>query len=137
MTAPLTQDQVAAILCVTKRRVQQMDADGDGPARVEGKYPASQLGEWLKKRSERGDKDRLLKAQADLAEMEAAELSGELIRRAATVEHWGKMTTSFRSRLIVIPPTLAPRIAPPGKVSEVQHELQKAINEALTELADG
>jgi phage terminase Nu1 subunit (DNA packaging protein) len=138
MAAALTQDQVAALLCLTDRRVRQMDEDGDGPPRSDdGKYPVAQLGDWLKKRFDGGDKARLTKAQADVAVMEAAELSGELIRRAATVEHWGKMTASFRARLLVIPPTVAPRVAAPGRVVEVQHELQKAINEALTELADG
>lgn len=138
MTAPLTQDQVAAVLCLTKRRVQQMDSDGDGPTRTAtGAYSASEFGEWLKKRTEGGDKARLIKAQADIAEMEAAELSGELVRRAAVVESWGKTIANCRARLLTIPPTVAPRVAPSGRVNETQFEIQRAINEALTELADG
>jgi hypothetical protein len=137
MSEALTQAQVSAILCITKRRVQQMDVDGDGPPRTgSGEYPAAGFGEWLKKRSDKGHKDRLTKAQADVAELEAGEMAGELVRVAPTTERWGKMCAAFKARLLTIPPTLAPRIAAPGRAAEAQAELQRAIHEALTELAD-
>ncbi|MGH7605428.1 MAG: hypothetical protein ACRENK_15710 [Gemmatimonadaceae bacterium] len=115
-----------------------MDSDGDGPPRTkEGKYSASEFGEWLKKRNTGGDKERLLKAQADVAEMEAAELAGELIRKSKAAEYYGKKVITTRARFMVLPPTAAPLIAPAGKIAEAQAILQKLVYEALNELADG
>jgi hypothetical protein len=74
-------------------------------------------------------------ALADLAEMEASELRGELVKVEAVTKCWGEMTTAIRARLLVLPSMAAPMIAPPGKASEVQGILRKLVNEALQELS--
>lgn len=138
MSAPaLTQAQVAAVLQLTERRVQQMDADGDGPRRnADGKYPCSELGLWLKRRAETGHEGRLTKARADKAELEAGEMSGELVRRSKVRDDLVKKLGALRARLLTIAPMLAPRIAPKDRLAETQAEIQRAIFEALMELAD-
>ena len=138
MTAALDMDQVAEVLGVTRRRVEAMAKDGDGPKRnVDGKYPCSDLCDWIKRKAEGGYEGRLTKARAEKAELEVAELSGIPTRRTATRERWSVLMGAFRARLLSIPPTLAPRIAPAGKAAEVQAEISRALEEAMTELADG
>ena len=74
-------------------------------------------------------------ALADLAEMEAAELRGELVRTEDVTKCWGEMVTAIRARLLVLPSMAASQVAPPGKTAEVQGILRKLINEALQELS--
>lgn len=75
-------------------------------------------------------------AQADLAEMEAGELRGELYRRDDVVNTWGEMMAAIRSRLLILPSMAAPQVAP-GRAAEAQAILQKLVHEALSELGEG
>jgi phage terminase Nu1 subunit (DNA packaging protein) len=77
----------------------------------------------------------LTKARADKAELEAGEMSGELVRRSKVLDDLVRKLSNLRTRLLTIPPMLAPRIAPKDRAAEVQAEIQAAIDEALTELA--
>ena len=74
-------------------------------------------------------------AQADMAEMEAAELRGELVRADEIEAHWGALVVAFRARMMLVAPSVAPLIAAPGKVAEVQAKIQEAVFEALNELS--
>jgi len=76
-------------------------------------------------------------ALADLAEMEAAELRGDLVRTDDVVSCWGEMMASLRARLLVLPSMAAPQVSAPGRALEVQGILAKLVNEALSELSDG
>jgi phage terminase Nu1 subunit (DNA packaging protein) len=136
VSANLTQVQVADVLGLTPRRLQQMDVDGLGPPRDErNQYPSAAFGDWMRKRDTASARDRLLEAQADIAEMEAAEKAGELVRRAATTQAWGEQTAAFRARLVNLPQAVAPLVAPHDKVAEVQAEIERHVHQALQELS--
>ena len=74
-------------------------------------------------------------ALADLAQMEAAEARGDLVRVEDVAAWWGEMVTLARARLLALPSMAAPQVAAPGKIAEVQAILRKLINEALEELS--
>jgi phage terminase Nu1 subunit (DNA packaging protein) len=76
-------------------------------------------------------------AQADLAEMQAAAMRGRLLDADATEHQWCDVMGRFRARVLVIPSMLAPQIAQPGRVSEVESLIRKALYEALAELSGG
>jgi hypothetical protein len=74
-------------------------------------------------------------ALAEIAEMEAAKLRGELVRGDELEAFWGAMMVAFRARALVLAPTIAPLVAPSGKVAEVQAVIQAAVFEMLNELS--
>lgn len=147
---PIDQDTAAAIVGITRRRLQQICADGQGPGQsADGRFPPEAFGKWLRERhkSEFGVADdgeaydfqaeraRLTKAQADKVEMELAEMRGELVRAEVVREAWTTWIAACRARLILLPPTIAPRVASGGRIAEVQQIAQDIVYEALNELA--
>src|SRR6185369_16376900 len=136
---PLSVEQVAQLMGLTVRRMQQMDEDGDGaPKNADGTYNARDFGEWLRRRLTGEDhRKRLTKAQADLAELEAQEASGELARKDHMAEGYAKLLLAFRQRMISLAPTVAPQVCAPGRAAEAQAIIQKHVYDALAELATG
>lgn len=74
-------------------------------------------------------------ALADRAEMEVAELRGDLLRRETVFEFVTGRFAEFRARAILLAPTIAPLVAPAGRIAEVQAIIQKYAYEMLNELA--
>lgn len=134
---PLTKEQVAALLGLTGRRISEMARDGSGPPRNEdGSYPPERFGDWWRRREEVGSPDaRIKRARAEREEIELAQLRGELVPLAGVVRHWQTMAAAMRNRLLTLPPTAAPVIAPTGKVADVQAKLERMVHEALDEIA--
>lgn len=81
------------------------------------------------------ERARLAKAQADKTELEAAELRGELARYEEISTHWTRQTAACRSRLLVIPSKVAPRVRVAGTDSDAASVIQSEICEALEELS--
>ncbi len=80
-------------------------------------------------------KERLALARADLAEMRAAERRGDLIATADVTDAWSQHIAAARAKLLALPTTIAPRIAPPGKLGEAQEIVRDIVYDALNELA--
>lgn len=137
--ANLTQDQAAALVGLTTRRLRQLEAEGEGALRdLDGTYPARQFGEWIRGRIDAGsDKERLIRAQADIAEMDAAEQRREVVRLTDVLRHLENLLATFKALLMALPTIIAPQVAPPGRAAEVQAVLRDYIDKALNELADG
>lgn len=132
----LTLQQASAVSALTQRHLLRLDEEGSGPPRsANGAYPAVELGKWLKSRNE-GDKQRLIKAQADLAEMEADKARGTLCEVDKVEDMLTERFAACRARLLTIAPTVAPRIAGASMAAQAQAEIQKAIYQALDELAN-
>ena len=138
---PLTHEQAAALAGVTIRRLYQIvDDEPDGPRRSSpGHFDCKAFGEWLEKRRApdnfQAERTRLTKAQADKAEIEAAELARELVRTEDVKLTWGELVAAVRAKLLSLPSKLAPLLAPPGKVAEAQALAETMVHEALSELA--
>ena len=138
---PLTHEQAAALAGVTIRRLYQIvDDEPDGPRRSSpGHFDCKAFGEWLEKRRApdnfQAERTRLTKAQADKAEIEAAELARELVRTEDVKLTWGELVAAVRAKLLSLPSKLAPLLAPPGRVAEAQALAETMVHEALSELA--
>jgi phage terminase Nu1 subunit (DNA packaging protein) len=152
MAKKLTQTALARALGISQAMVSKLKAEGMPTSSVEAAqaWRRGNLDPALTKEMRRlddedddddadlrKDRARLMKAQAASAELALAERRGEMIRRVAVIEHWGKMTTALRARMLLIPPTAAQMIGPSERVPQVQEILKKLVYEALTELADG
>jgi phage terminase Nu1 subunit (DNA packaging protein) len=81
------------------------------------------------------EKARLTKAQADKAEMEAKEMSGELVRIDDVVEEFEIQLMDMKGKLLAIPTKLATIIADIDNPSECQDVIDTYIREALLELS--
>jgi hypothetical protein len=139
--------ELATWLGVTPRWVNELVRKGDLPRPLSGGFNAKAAVQayckFLRDRSVgnnsgTGDGDhkmRLIKARADLAEMEAAQLAGQLIRSELAETVWSEASARVRQRMLSVAPKAAPVVAVETS-AEVCHEAIEAfVHEALAELA--
>ena len=79
---------------------------------------------------------RLTKARADMAELESAEMTGELVPLEKAEAAWTNAIARMRQRLLTMPSKLAPVAYQAGAVAEVKAALDDGVAEALMELYD-
>ena len=79
---------------------------------------------------------RLTKARADMAELESAEMTGELVPLEKAEAAWTNAIARMRQRLLTMPSKLAPVAYQAGAVAEVKAALDDGVAEALMELSN-
>lgn len=145
-TQPVT--VIARLLDLSERRVQQLVREGVIPKPERGRYElvgavrgyVRYLRDLVLK-SETGVADygteraRLVKARADLAEMEAARMRGALLAAPEVAAAWTAIVALMRTRLLALPDTLAPRIHETTTIAEARGVLKTAVHEVLAEIA--
>ena len=112
---------IARLLDLSERRIQQLSREGVIPKAERGQYDlvAAVRGyvaylRDLAVKAQAGAPDfgaeraRLIKAKADLAEMEADGRRGELLPADAVEAAWTAVLARLRARLLVLPDRLAP-----------------------------
>jgi phage terminase Nu1 subunit (DNA packaging protein) len=78
---------------------------------------------------------RLASAQADLAELKAAEKRGELLPAAEVTAEWSSVLRSVRAGLLAVPSRVGARL--PHLTATDVAEIDREIRDALAELAGG
>jgi hypothetical protein len=145
----LLQDQAADLAGLTVPGLRLQSNTADPPPKGANGYPAREFGEWLKRRHLKGvgvdsegvrydyeaERARLTKAQADKTELEARELSGEMVHAEHVIESWGRMLGALRSRLLSIPQKAAPRARGAMSDEEAASLVEVEVLEALEELS--
>lgn len=141
---------IATILNLTTTRVQQLAKDGVIPKASHGQYELiASVTSYIKYLQERvpggggskmsadinDERARLLKAQADMAEIELAERSGSLVAVERVESDWIQVLSACRSKLLGIPTKSAHQIINLVEIYEVEKFLKQMIHEALEELA--
>ena len=140
---------IAKLLNLSERRVQQLSQDGIIPKSDKGNYNLiGSVRGYVKYLYDRAygqnndsidsyaEKARLLKAQADRAEMELEIMRDKHITCEEVEYLWSGVIIGFRSKMLGLPSKLASRVsAVNGSISMIEELLQNEINEALTELA--
>jgi len=76
------------------------------------------------------------KAKRQIAEMELAQMRGQLHDSTDVEREMGKMLTSFRARMLSIPSKLSPRLIGQNEISIIESFLQEEIYNALQELSE-
>jgi len=144
MAKPVPVVAVAQLLKLTERRVQQLVKEGILPRPAKGLYePVSCVHayiDYLKKQiagsgeiSLTDERTRLIKCQADLAEIELAKAKGELIPSKRAMTLWGEVVQAVRQRLLGLPTRLAPVLASAKSIPQVKEKLEESIYEVLNE----
>jgi len=141
-------DVIAKLFDLTPRRVQQLAAEGTIPRAARGQYelvPAVKAYiKYLKDRAinadvtdgEEGDhKRRLVKARADIAEMEAERLAGNQVECSKIEAIWTDAAARFRQRTLSIAHKAAPLVATENDIAACHAILESQIFEALSELS--
>jgi phage terminase Nu1 subunit (DNA packaging protein) len=82
------------------------------------------------------EKARLTKMQADKAEMEVREMSGELVRVDDVLQDWESILMDCKGKLLSIPSKLATLVTDIENPAEAQNLIEDHIREALEELAN-
>ena len=139
---------IAKLLNVTERRVQQLTKEGIIPKAERGKYdlvPCVQgyvkylqdlaFGRDIVPADINLAKSRLVAAQAELAEMEAAERKGSLIDAAKIAAWWGQIITNAKQNLLAIPARAAPLVLTCKTAEQASAEIEKLVHEALDSLS--
>jgi phage terminase Nu1 subunit (DNA packaging protein) len=143
---------LAKLFNLTAVRVQQLAADGVVIKQARGRYDLwASIRNYIKFLQDRklnqwdagGDdgkgwareRERLTRAKADVAEIEAALLKGQSHDAAAVAKVWSDMIGNARTKLLAMPTKLAAQMEGMS-IAERQDALREAINAALTELAD-
>lgn len=144
-TFPL--DTISKLLLLTPRRVNQLVNEGILPRAERGRYelvPVVQAYiKYLREKAIRGDvsddyanhRTRLLKARADMAELEQAQLMNQLIPAADVEKAWSDVLAACRSRLLNIPTKVAPEVYAADSLVTVKAVLKDSVFEALNELS--
>jgi hypothetical protein len=82
------------------------------------------------------DRERKLRAEADLLEMEVQEKRGELLPALEAREAWRGEVLRCKTKLLSIPNKIGPQLV--GQpLPETVAILSREVNEALAELANG
>jgi len=151
--AVVSVEKVAQAMNITPRRVQQLVDEGM-PRQAHGAYDLGQCMAWyiryLQEALERRDpahldnitaalrteRQRLTKAQADLAESELAQRQRSLVPIAMCEEAMVSMIASARARLLALPGRVAGELENCDR-QVIKTKLQKAVYETLLALSKG
>lgn len=140
---------LAKLLDITERRVRQLSAEGIIPKVARGRY--EMVGavrgyiRYLRDLNLQGDvgpadyatqRARLVKARADLAEMEASEMRGDLLSAPDVTAAWTEIVALMRARLLVLPDKLAPVVHETTSINQAKDVIKKAVFEVLTEISE-
>lgn len=139
---------IAKLLDLTERRVQQLSREGVIPKAERGQYDlvgavrgyVAYLREQAKDAQagapdHAAERARLLRAKADLAEMEARGRQGALIPAEAMEAAWTAILARLRTRLLGLPDRLAPLCHEETTIAGTRDQIRRAVRDALEDLA--
>lgn len=131
---------IAKLFDLTERQIQSLAKQGVLPKTDHGRYELVPVVrayiKYLRDRSIRGDvansevlaaKQRLLRARARAAEIEADQLEGASLNRAAVDRAWSTVLDVIRTRMLAIPSAASG----PGFAAASQLELNSIITQAV------
>lgn len=146
-TFPL--DTIAKLLDLTPRRVNQLAAEGVIPKADRGRYELVPVVRayvrYLREKAVKGDthgddysthRTRLIKARADVMEMERAQMEASLIPAHDVQDAWTEVMAACRAKLLSIPTKTAPEAFAAKDLNDIKAILKDSIHEALAELSN-
>lgn len=133
-------EEVAKFLNLSKSSFYRLIESGVIPKSEDGEYILGEVVEsyWRNQFDTEGLKaaqTRLTTAQAEIKELELAEMRGEMHRASVIQKIWAERNVNIKSRLLAIPSKIAPELIGqdlPG----VMTKLKDAVCEVLNELAE-
>ena len=143
-----TLEQIAHLLKLTPRMVNLHVREHGMPRVGRGEYDLVQCVHWyiefkdrLIKEARRGDESeqqaraRLVKATADLRELELAHAREKLIDVSTVSLMWERLVVAFKTRMLAIPTKLPQQLIACKDIGQIKDALEREICEALSELS--
>jgi phage terminase Nu1 subunit (DNA packaging protein) len=140
---------IAKLFGISERRIQQLAQDGIIPKPEKNQYELvgcvrayinylqqRAFGKGVAPQDTHLERARLLKAQADMAEIDLAQKTGELVTVERVEADWLTMVSACRAKLLSIPTKSAYQVSNLKDTHEIEKFLKRTIHEALTELAN-
>jgi len=147
MAASFNIQAIAKLLKLSERRIQQLAKEGIIPKAERGKYDivnsvhgyidylkAKAGGEFTAEEVLK-NKNKLLKAKAELAEIDKMKASGELIPKGEVKKSWLELVHKLKQKLLSIPNKVAPVVVTVKSINEIKLIIQDKIHEALYEIS--
>lgn len=144
-TVPL--DTICRLLDLTPQRVNQLAKEGVIPKVERGRYELvpvvrayiqylrmGNLKRDLPENDYTTHRMRLVRAKADIMEMEKAQMEERLIPADDIADAWLEATANMRAKMLSLPSKAAPEIFAAETLAEVKATLKEQIHEALSEL---
>ena len=142
---------IAKLLMLTERRVQQLSKDGVIPRAERGRYELAPSVQgyirFLQDRTINADgaavidfsaeKARKLRAEADIAEIEAAKRRGDVADLAAVKRTCEQVFAEVRANMRNIPSRVTPQIIGDSDETRIKEIILSEIDQALTALSGG
>ena len=137
---------IAKLLKLSERRIQQLAKEGVIPKAERGKYDLigsvqgyidylkAKVGGEFTAEEVLKNKNKLLKAKAELAEIDKMKASGELIPKEEVKRTWLELVQKVKQKLLSIPNKVAPVVVTVKSINEIKLILQEKIYEALYEI---
>ena len=139
----LKQIEVAALLDLSERRIQQLHLEGlprNGTGR-NGVYDWAEVKAWYVgyvspsgASNDESDKARKLRAEADIAEMQAQEMAGNLLNRSEAILAWSAFLGRMKDNLLGYAGRVAPRIEDGMILAEREAVLNKEMHQVLRDV---
>ncbi len=138
---------IAKLLKLSERRIQQLAKEGVIPKAERGKYDLigsvqgyidylkAKVGGEFTAEEVLKNKNKLLKAKAELAEIDKMKASGELIPKEEVKRTWLELVQKVKQKLLSIPNKVAPVVVTIKSINEIKLILQDKIYEALYEIS--
>ena len=145
--AKLSLSAISQLIKLTERRIQQLAKDEVIPKAQRGEYEMipcvhgyidylkAKIGREFTAEDLAINRNRLIKAQADLAEIEKQKQEGELIAKDEVKKNWLSILTVIKSKLLSMPNKVAPVVMTYKNVNEVKLILKDKIYDTLHEIA--
>jgi phage terminase Nu1 subunit (DNA packaging protein) len=140
---------IAKLLDLSERRVQQLSREGVIPKATRGQYDliGSVRGyvRYLRDQAAKAqagapdyasERARLIRARADLAEIEADEKRRSVLAAEDVEEAWIAVLALLRTRILALPDRLAPIVHLQTTVADTRSLIRAAIREVLDDLAE-
>ena len=140
----VTSSELSKVLGITQRRVQQLEVEAVLVKTVDGKFELSKNIEsyytWKLQPSSNANYDNE-KALHEKAKREKAEMINAKVRRqlhdAKDIEQvMTNMLVNFRSKMLGLPSKISGKLVRQKSINIINHELEKAIKDALSELSE-
>jgi len=140
---------ISRLLLLTERRVQQLVKEGVIPKTERNRYelaPAVQgYIRYLQERMAGNtsapadfhlEKSRLVKLQADKAQIELDHLNEILVKTEDVSKEWQSILVDMKSKMLSIPSKAAPLLSGQTEIHVIMDMLQSFVEEALLELSE-
>jgi phage terminase Nu1 subunit (DNA packaging protein) len=82
------------------------------------------------------ERARLARAQANVTEIQEAELRGQVVRAEVAIAHWQNLVSISRAKLLSMPAKIAHLVLGAATIGEAETIVRNEVEAALNELAD-